>query len=47
MTSRRCRGALRASNKGARGGNRTFDTRIFNPLLYQLSYPGAARASQR
>jgi hypothetical protein len=26
---------------GAWGRNRTSDTRIFNPLLYQLSYPGA------
>jgi hypothetical protein len=25
---------------GARSRNRTSDTRIFNPLLYQLSYPG-------
>ena|GEM_PF-6997091 len=25
---------------GARGRIRTTDTRIFNPLLYQLSYPG-------
>ena len=25
---------------GARRRNRTTDTRIFNPLLYQLSYPG-------
>ena len=24
----------------ARGRIRTTDTRIFNPLLYQLSYPG-------
>jgi hypothetical protein len=24
---------------GGRGRNRTNDTRIFNPLLYQLSYP--------
>ncbi len=27
---------------GARGRIRTTDTRIFNPLLYQLSYPGQA-----
>ena len=27
---------------GAWGRIRTTDTRIFNPLLYQLSYPGAA-----
>jgi hypothetical protein len=26
---------------GARDRNRTSDTRIFNPLLYQLSYPGS------
>ena len=25
---------------GARSRNRTSDTRIFNPLLYRLSYPG-------
>jgi hypothetical protein len=25
--------------KGAQGRNRTADTRIFNPLLYRLSYP--------
>ena len=25
---------------GAQSRNRTSDTRIFNPLLYQLSYPG-------
>ena len=24
---------------GGQGRNRTIDTRIFNPLLYQLSYP--------
>ena len=28
---------------GARGRTRTTDTRIFNPLLYQLSYPGGGR----
>ena len=28
---------------GARGRIRTADTRIFNPLLYQLSYPGIRR----
>ena len=27
---------------GARGRSRTTDTRIFNPLLYQLSYPGTS-----
>ena len=30
---------------GARGRIRTADTRIFNPLLYQLSYPGIFRAA--
>ncbi len=29
---------------GAWGRIRTTDTRIFNPLLYQLSYPGDASA---
>ena len=29
-------------DSGAWGRIRTTDTRIFNPLLYQLSYPGAA-----
>ena len=29
---------------GAQGRNRTTDTRIFNPLLYQLSYLGLSRA---
>ena len=29
---------------GARGRIRTTDTRIFNPLLYQLSYPGFLKA---
>ena len=28
---------------GARRRNRTTDTGIFNPLLYQLSYPGMLR----
>ena len=31
------------SGDGAWRRIRTTDTRIFNPLLYQLSYPGAAR----
>ncbi len=29
---------------GAQGRNRTTDTRIFSPLLYQLSYLGRMRA---
>jgi hypothetical protein len=28
-------------NTGGRGQNRTADTRIFNPLLYRLSYPAS------
>ena len=31
-----------AGGDGAWGRIRTTDTRIFNPLLYQLSYPGEA-----
>ena len=30
---------------GAQGWNRTSDTRIFSPLLYQLSYLGLCRRS--
>ena len=32
---------------GARDRNRTSDTRIFNPLLYQLSYPGIGAGTAR
>jgi hypothetical protein len=32
-----------SKKSGARGRIRTTDTRIFNPLLYQLSYPGIGR----
>ena len=32
---------------GASGRNRTNDTRIFSPLLYQLSYRGISRARRR
>src|SRR5690606_12076048 len=35
--------APRRLRDGGRGGNRTPDTGIFNPLLYQLSYPASAR----
>jgi hypothetical protein len=31
---------------GAQGRNRTTDTRIFNPLLYQLSYLGVTARSR-
>ncbi len=31
---------------GAQGRNRTTDTRIFNPLLYQLSYLGMPSANR-
>ena len=34
-------GADLSVKNGARDRNRTSDTRIFNPLLYQLSYPGS------
>ncbi len=33
-----------SKKSGARGRIRTTDTRIFNPLLYQLSYPGFRQA---
>ena len=32
--------------RGAQGRNRTSDTRIFSPLLYQLSYLGIYRGVQ-
>ena len=32
---------------GAQGRNRTSDTRIFNPLLYQLSYLGPRSVSRQ
>ena len=35
------RGSFTQGKGGAWGRIRTTDTRIFNPLLYQLSYPGA------
>ncbi len=31
------------SKLGGRGQNRTADTRIFNPLLYRLSYPASVQ----
>jgi hypothetical protein len=34
-----------AEKNGAQGRNRTSDTRIFNPLLYQLSYLGILRVA--
>lgn len=34
----------RRSENGGRGRNRTADTGIFNPLLYQLSYPALSFA---
>jgi hypothetical protein len=33
---------MAAKLDGAQGRNRTSDTRIFSPLLYQLSYLGLA-----
>ena len=38
--------SLSAAYNGAQGRNRTTDTRIFSPLLYQLSYLGVHRAAQ-
>jgi hypothetical protein len=38
--------AFGEQGSGARDRNRTSDTRIFNPLLYQLSYPGIARGPE-
>ena len=35
------------SQNGAQGRNRTTDTRIFSPLLYQLSYLGLAGSGNR
>ena len=35
------RTAIECGEIGGQGGNRTCDTRIFNPLLYQLSYLAA------
>jgi hypothetical protein len=32
---------------GAQGRNRTTDTRIFSPLLYQLSYLGVVKDEAR
>lgn len=37
---------LGATKNGGRGGNRTPDTGIFNPLLYRLSYPATAPAAK-
>ena len=34
---------MSGGENGAQGQNRTADTRIFNPLLYQLSYLGTMR----
>ncbi len=36
----------RECGNGGRGRNRTNDTRIFNPLLYQLSYPANGGGSR-
>jgi hypothetical protein len=45
-TRRRADAAIPSETRekdGAWGRIRTTDTRIFNPLLYQLSYPGEGR----
>jgi hypothetical protein len=39
----RSREAAEAFESGGLGRNRTTDTRIFNPLLYQLSYRAVSR----
>ena len=38
-----CKPLIHATFNGGRGGNRTPDTGIFNPLLYQLSYPAVSQ----
>ena len=40
------RGGFLQEGDGAQGRNRTNDTRIFNPLLYQLSYLGIRPLTQ-
>ncbi len=35
---------MKRKKLGGRGQNRTADTRIFNPLLYRLSYPANERS---
>ena len=37
---------MRMGRGGAQGRIRTADTAIFNRMLYQLSYPGAASDEQ-
>ena len=37
------RGMYATAENGGQGRNRTADTRIFSPLLYQLSYLAAGR----
>ena len=41
------RNVRRKTGNGAWGRIRTTDTRIFNPLLYQLSYPGEGPIRRR
>ena len=40
MSRRTAARQLQPLKSGAQGWNRTSDTRIFSPLLYQLSYLG-------
>ena len=42
---KKCRNARRNARRNAQGRNRTTDTRIFNPLLYRLSYLGIRYSS--
>jgi hypothetical protein len=46
---RACDFSQALDSNGGRGRNRTADTGIFNPLLYQLSYPAmvARQAGER
>jgi hypothetical protein len=44
-TKTRRKRAARIGKNGAQGQNRTADTGIFSPLLYQLSYLGREEAS--
>ncbi len=43
MLGKKCNESKAKEGFGAQGRNRTTDTRIFNPLLYQLSYLGLSK----
>jgi hypothetical protein len=42
-----CVVAIRGEKNGAEAQNRTADTRLFRPLLYQLSYLGIEGLTQQ